>query len=68
MAKNLTFKERKLIRTVGKNLADEDLLNVFEIAKFALTDAETFDYMANKLDINDEEMQTLRDKVNVVLN
>ncbi|MDP8218655.1 MAG: hypothetical protein P9M03_08015 [Candidatus Theseobacter exili] len=68
MKKDLTFKERKMIRTVGKNLADEDLLNVFEIAKFALVDGELFDYMADKLDISDKEMQELRDKVNIVLN
>ena len=44
-------------------LSDDDVLNIFAIASFALRDAEIFDYVANKLDLDDKEVQNLRNKI-----
>jgi len=55
-----------LDRIMAHKFTDEDILNVFEIARFALNDAETFDNCANGLDLSDSFMDELREKIEKV--
>jgi len=46
----------------------EEQLTILEIARFALSDGEMFDYVADKLDLNDGEVKDLQEKIEVVTN
>jgi hypothetical protein len=50
-----------------EKLTQTEELYVMEIAKFALSDGEIFDCMADKLDLSDNEMQNLRLKLAQIL-
>ena len=41
----------------------DDEMAVLEIARVALADGEIFDHVAEELDMSDEEMQKLRDRI-----
>jgi len=51
-----------------KNFTKEELLTIFELARVALSDAEIYDYIVDKLDIADEEAKALQEKLNKTLN
>jgi|TARA_Y100000034_G_scaffold131097_1_gene191064 hypothetical protein len=42
---------------------DEELTVIFEAANLSIADAEIFDYIADKLDISDDEMKRISDKL-----
>ena len=48
-------------------LTDSEMIEVLEIAKFALADADIFDEVADMLDISDNSMNLLRDKIDNAL-
>ncbi len=41
----------------------DELTEIAEIARIALWDAETFDYFADQLDLSDDYLQKLREKI-----
>jgi len=43
--------------------SDEEKTIIMELARLALADAETFDMVAEDMDISDEYLQYLRDKI-----
>ena len=45
------------------NLSDDDMVTVMEIARIALGDADIFDEVADQLDLSDEAMGNLRDRL-----
>lgn len=47
---------------------DEELLCIFEAARIGLADAETFETIAENMDLADEVMVPLRDKLHDYLN
>ena len=42
---------------------DEELTIIFEAANLGISDAEIFDYVAENLDISDDEMKRISDKL-----
>jgi len=46
----------------------EEQLTILEIARLSLSDGEMFDYVADKLDLNDGEVKDLQEKIEVVTN
>ena len=46
----------------------EEQLTILEIARFALSDGDIFDYVADKLDLSDKEVKTLQQKIEGVTN
>jgi len=52
-----------LADAVGE-FSSSDLLAVFELARMALSDADNFDEMAYDMDVSDEEMKSLQEKLN----
>lgn len=49
-------------------IPDSDLIVVMEAARFALADAEMFDRIATDMDITDEEMADIRDRLVLSMN
>ena len=49
------------------NFTDEDLLNVLEIARFALEDDEICHYVADKMDMSDEAVAETLQKINDIM-
>ncbi len=45
-----------------------DLIAILEAARIALADADTFDHIAEELDIEDEELSRLRDSLEKYMN
>lgn len=52
--------------SIMEKFSEAEQLEILEIARFALSDGEIFDYVADMLDLDDKYMQTLRDKVHKV--
>ena len=46
-----------------KTLTKEDRLVIYEAARIVLSDAEIFDEIADKMDMADSELLTVRDKL-----
>lgn len=46
---------------------EDDMVIVFEAARVVLADAEVFDKIAEELDLSDEEMIKIRDKIQFVM-
>ena len=64
----LDFKQRKMLRVIEKNLNDEDMLNIFEIARFALENDEICHYVADKMDMSDEVVEDTLKKIETIMN
>ena len=47
---------------------DSELVELLEVSRYALADADIFDGMAEKLDLSDTEMLSLRDRLHDFLN
>jgi hypothetical protein len=56
------------IKEVLESFGPSELISILEIARVALADAETFDYMADYLDMSDEQMQKLGNKLDLAMN
>ena len=67
MKKELTFDERKKLRTIKHRFNDKQLLNVFEIANVALEDYPTCYRVMSKMDMPVEELQTIKYSIEGVL-
>jgi hypothetical protein len=67
MKKELTFDERKKLRTIRHRFNDKQLLNIFEIVKVALEDYSTCYRVMSKMDMPVEEMQTIKYSIEGVL-
>lgn len=46
-----------------QGLTDEDVLTIFELARLSLSDANVYEDFAESLDLSDEYLGSLRDKV-----
>lgn len=53
----------KINKDLAKTFSNSEMLTVLELARVALTDAEVYDYMADKLDMSDEDMKSLQEKL-----
>lgn len=49
--------------SIMEKFSEAEQLEILEIARFALSDGEIFDYVADMLDLDDKYMQELRDKI-----
>ncbi len=45
---------------------DEEEGTILEMARVALSDAEVYDYFADKLDLSDKELKNLQEKIKTV--
>jgi hypothetical protein len=50
-----------------KDFTDDELVTLLECARLALADGEIFDLMCDLLDITDEDMKVLREKLTLFL-
>lgn len=51
-----------------ETFTDEDQTIILEIARIALSDSETFDFIVEKLDLNDWKVKDLQGKIEGVTN
>ena len=51
-----------------EKFTNEEQVIILEIARFALSDGEIFDYVADKLDLSDKEVKALQVKIEGVTN
>ena len=68
--KELDFKQRKFLRVIKKNLNDEDILTIFEIARLVLSDVEATandDYISEQIDLSNKEIDKLREKIEFIM-
>jgi len=56
----------KFIKKI-ESLSEEDLLTIFEAARVALSDAEVYEYIADKLDLSDEYLKDLQEKLTTIM-
>lgn len=49
-------------------LTNEELITVLEAARIALSDGDTFDFIAEQMDIADGDLADLRDKLEKQMN
>jgi hypothetical protein len=49
-------------------LLQDNLINLLEIARVAMADADTFDYIADQMDLDDDELVQLRETLQTYLN
>ena len=56
-----------MARFTLEDFEESEVTTLFEIARMALADAEIFDHVCDLLDISDESMQALREKLRLFL-
>jgi hypothetical protein len=54
--------------SIANKFSEDELVIIFEAARAALADGDTFDRLAVDMDIADDEMVQVRDKLSVVMN
>jgi hypothetical protein len=47
----------------GIKFTAEEEVNILEVARVALSDADVFDFCADKLDLSDKELKKLQEKI-----
>ena len=57
-----------LFRIQENPFTDEEEGTILETARVALSDAETYEYIADKLDLSDKELKTLQEKIERITN
>lgn len=55
------------IETIKRHFTGEELITLLECARMGIADADNFDDLADRLDISDEEMTKLRDKLHTFM-
>jgi len=58
----------KYVNTLAKHFDESDLITLLEAARVGLADADTFDMIAEDMDVSDKTLVSLRERLHEFMN